>query len=162
MIDLFFLKNMNINLLMKNNDLVDKVKSIKKERQKFIKDVSYTKIKTFEDACRVLNIVPNIPVDIINIEYEFNKSIVAHYKLCIIIRAINRGWVCDFNDKKQYKFYNVFIYSGGSGLRFSLSYSLYDYTNTIIGARLCFESREKAEYAAHQFLKLYDEYFSGQ
>jgi hypothetical protein len=113
----------------------------------------YTDIKSFEDACRVLNIDPSY----IN-GYKLSKQSIAFEKIGIIIQAINGDWKADFSDSNQKKFYNVYTYSVGSGLRFSATHTSYVHTYTSIGARLSFESREKAEYFGKTFIDLINEY----
>jgi hypothetical protein len=115
----------------------------------------YTDIKSFEDACRVLNVTPHVP----NTGDEDSKSVAAYYKICIIISAINGEWKADFSDSNQIKFFNVYIYSG-SGLRFSRTNTNCGYARTSIGGRLCFESREKAEYFSNNFIDLINAYLN--
>ena len=50
------------------------------------------KIKSFEDACKHLRLNPNdLPV-VDMLPEKDRKSIIAFYKLTIIIRALNEGW----------------------------------------------------------------------
>jgi hypothetical protein len=113
-------------------------------------------IKTFEDACKKLNIdpnqLPNVPYD------EFHKPIIAAYKLMIIYKAINNSWVPDWNNYDQYKYFPWFgVLSSGFG--FSCSCYYYDYARTTVGSRLCTDTSEKAIYIAKQFEAEYREYF---
>ena len=111
----------------------------------------YTNIKTYEDACEILGLTPG---DIFN-----NGDLpdeVAYKKLKVIIKAINNGWNPDRNDADQKKWYPWFNSSSGVGF----SYANYDYAGTYsnVGSRLCFESKEKANYMATQFIDLYKEF----
>lgn len=121
----------------------------------------YTDIETFEDACKALNlnsetVIPNFS------EYpeEDRKALIAHAKLVIIAKAINGGWKPDWSNDDQYKYYPWF-YMAGSASGGGFSYGGYDRwtTGSIVGSRLCFETREKAKYAGKQFENLYKEYF---
>ena len=47
-----------------------------------------------------------------------------------------------------------------SGFGFSGSVYDYDFTGASVGSRLCFESKEKADYAANQFLKIYEDFLT--
>jgi hypothetical protein len=87
-------------------------------------DFDFRSIKSYEDACKHLNIDPaNLP-DVSNIPEEFRKSIISHYKLMIIYKAINNGWVPDWNDWDQYKYFPWFrVLSSG----FGFDYSYYDF-----------------------------------
>jgi hypothetical protein len=110
-------------------------------------------IKTFEDACEALGISSDggcMPV----YDEEESADEIAYKKLKVIVAAINQGWTPDWRDSSQTKWFPWFrVLSSGSG--FSVSH--YDYVNasTCVGSRLCFETKEKAEFAATQFIDLY-------
>ena len=114
------------------------------------------RVKTFEEACSLLGKDPNdfLPD---GVPAEDSNSIVAYCKLIIIARALNEGWVPDWKNSNQYKYYPWFDMSSGSGL----SYYGYagQYSLSTVGSRLCFKSRELAEYAGTQFIDLYKEFF---
>ena len=117
----------------------------------------YKSIKTFEDACKHLNIDSSILPDVSGIGEEFRKPIIAHYKLIIIFKAINNGWTPDWGNDNQYKYYPWFwVLSSGFGFCGS-SYDCTD-ANTDVGSRLCTDSSDKARYIAKQFEAEYKEY----
>lgn len=119
--------------------------------------LDYKTIRTFEDACKELNIDPAHLPDVLLIPEEFRKAIVAAYKLMIIYKAINNGWVPDWSNTNQYKYYPWFwVLPSGSGFSFSLYY--YTSTSTGVGSRLCTDTSEKAEYMAKQFSAEYQDY----
>lgn len=117
------------------------------------------KIKSFEDACKVLGInlaLPNLEA----MPESYQKPMLAHYKLCIIAEALNEGWKPNWDDDDEYKYYPWFDMEGsssGSGF----SYGAYDgwAAVTVVGSRLCFKSRELARYVGETFIELYREYF---
>lgn len=115
-------------------------------------------IKTFEDACAHLNIDSiNVP-ELSMIPEEFRKPLIAAYKLMVIYKAINNGWVPDWSNDEQRKWFPWFgVLSSGSG--FSSAGSYYDYVFTYVGSRLCTDTSEKAEYIASQFEAEYVDYF---
>lgn len=80
-----------------------------------------------------------------------------YIKLKTVIEALNEEWTPDWNDVNQQKWWNWF-YFNAPGFRFNAA----DYfcTRSIVGSRLCFRSRELAEYAASQFLDLYKGYMA--
>jgi hypothetical protein len=120
--------------------------------------MDYKEIKTFEDACNALEILAIIP-ELGTTPEEFSGPILAHYKLMVIAKAINGDWKPDWSDSNQWKYYPWFdMRSSASG---GFSYDGYDCWDpgSGVGSRLCFESREKAEYAGTQFKDLYEEYF---
>ncbi len=114
----------------------------------FFKATNYESIKTFEDACKKLKVYPD---DIFN--KKDSPDEVAYKKLKVIVKAINNGWIPNWKDSDQKKWFPWFNLSSGFG--FSGSYYCCDYAGTFIGSRLCFESSEKSEYAANQFIDLY-------
>lgn len=103
------------------------------------------RVKTFEDACEVLGLDPYSQFT----TYDSADEI-AYKKLKIIIRALNEGWTPDWNNSSQYKWYNWFYMDT---FRFADASDRYSYSD--VGSRLCFKSRELAEYAAKQFLSEY-------
>jgi hypothetical protein len=117
------------------------------------KEVSITeKVKSFEDACKVLGLDPeNLPI-VENLPEKDRRSIIAYYKLIVISRALNEGWEPDFSDCKQRKYWNWYYIENGALAGFT-------YTDTVIGSRLCFKTSECATYASENFRDLYFEYF---
>jgi hypothetical protein len=114
------------------------------------------RIKTFEDACLALNLDPtHLPIVDLLPEKD-RKSIIAYYKLTIIIRALNEGWEPNWWDNNETKFYNYFDCSSGSGFVYSDTY--FTVTDASVGSRLCFNSRYLAVYALSQFRDLYEDY----
>jgi hypothetical protein len=115
----------------------------------YLQPETYEEIKTFEDACEELGITNDSPI----FEDDESPDEIAYKKLKIIIKAINQGWTPDWSDTNERKWWPYFNLSSGFG--FSGTYYDYDYADTIVGSRLCFESEEKATYTATQFIDLY-------
>ena len=117
-------------------------------------------IKTFEAACKALKLNPLkcLPV-VTNMPKHHQAAIVANAKLVIIAEALNEGWKPNWNDSNEYKWHPYFEVRAsknkpsGSGLSFNDADSWNSYT--VVGSRLCFKSRELAEYAGTHFKKLY-------
>lgn len=126
----------------------------------------YTDIKTFEDACKVEKIDPKkvIP-DFFCYPEADRKSMEAHAKLIIIVRAANRlandgkQWVPDFTnfDERKYEAWFDLEDNGSSAFR-PYCYDVWG-THSSVGSRLCFISREVCKYIANQFIETYKEYF---
>ena len=116
----------------------------------YFKNKPFNEIKTFEDACEVLD----IDADSVISDQDTSDE-AAYKKLKVVVKAINQGWTPDWNNSNQYKWYPYFNLSSG----FGFSATGYHYGNaiTLVGSRLCFESEEKAKYAGKQFLQLYKE-----
>jgi len=111
------------------------------------------RIKTFEDACAEIGPFPS------SIFNEFDTSDeTAYKKLKIVIKALNEGWVPDWNDTNQKKWYPWFSLTSG----FGFSGSLYFCTITCagVGSRLCFKNEELATYAGTQFIDLYEQFLT--
>lgn len=110
--------------------------------------------KTFQDCCEEVGedhdafmaAVKGLPKD------------EAAYRMLKIIRsALNEGHIPNWDDSSEYKYWPVFKMS-----KFGFSRSDCDYwrTNATAGSRLCFKSRELAEYAGTQFLAIYQDYIT--
>ena len=128
-------------------------KSIKNDSK-----LDFKTIKTFEDACKKLNLDAALLPDLSMIPEEFRKPIIAAYKLLIIYKAINNGWIPDWSKSTQWKYHSWFaVLSSGFGFSFS-SYSCTS-PGTSVGSRLCTDSAEKALYIAKQFEAEYKDYF---
>lgn len=115
------------------------------------------KIKSYEDACKALNLDPaNLPV-VDNLPEKDRKYIVAYYKLTVIIRALNEGWEPNWQDWDEYKYFNWFyIDSAGFACAFT-SYAVSS-ASTNFGSRLCFKNATLARYARETFESLYLDY----
>lgn len=120
------------------------------------------KIKSFEDACKHLGLNPNdLPV-VDMLPEKDRKSIIAFYKLTIIIRALNEGWEPDWSNWDKWKYYNWFYVEKGedqhsSGFRYRDAHCAT--TRTVTGSRLCCGIYADAEYIGKQFEDLYNDYF---
>ena len=120
------------------------------------------KIKTFEDACKALQISEALP-EVSALPEKHQKALIAHYKLITITEALNEGWQPNWNDLDEYKYQPWFEIDAStekpSGFGFSCSYCDNWYTDTTCGSRLCFKSRELCLYAIEQFKQIYIDYY---
>ena len=119
------------------------------------------RVKTFEDACKVLGIAPLLP-DFTGTHPNHQKSLLAHYQLVIIAEALNEEWKPDWSNgewDKWYLWFDMDDDSSSSSGRFSFYYSDVRASVSGVGSRLCFKSRELAKYAGTQFEGLYRDYF---
>jgi hypothetical protein len=119
-------------------------------------------LKTFEDACKVEGLDPEKVLPAFsNYPSKDQKSMLAHAKLVIIVRAANRlanggdEWIPDFDNRDERK-YEIWFEKGSSGFRFDVYVNWT--TDSRVGSRLCFKSRELAKYIANQFEDLYNDY----
>ena len=118
------------------------------------------KIKTFEDACTALGLdSKKVVPDFSMYPEKHQKAIVAHAKLIIIAEALNEGWQPDWGNSSEYKYEPWFYMGGSSGSGFAChDFGLW-LSHSSCGSRLCFKSRELAEYAGEQFSDLYKDYY---
>lgn len=117
------------------------------------------KVKSFEDACQLLKIEPNLPqVDILPENHQ--KAIIAHYKLVIIAEAVNEGWKPNWDNWEERKYYPWFDLEGSSS---GSGFSYHGYVDwnsfSYVGSRLCFKTSELAKYIGETFIDLYKDYF---
>ena len=124
----------------------------------------YTEIKTFEDACEFLNLNPKevIP-SFLNYPKNDRKSMIAHSKLVIIIKAANKlanngkEWKPNFNNTTELK-YEPWFNMGSSGRPFEFVDYGHWHTYSTVGSRLCFKNRAVLKYIVNTFIELYKTY----
>lgn len=88
-------------------------------------------------------------------QYDNLSSDEKAYKLLkLLCSALNEGWKPDWDNPNELKYYPWFEMGGSSGFRF---YD-YSYWRSAVGSRLCFKSKELAEYAGKQFIDLYKQF----
>ena len=117
------------------------------------------KVKSFEDACKVLDITPSVPV-VTGIPEKYQKPLIANYQLMVIAEALNEGWTPDWSNGEWDKWYPWFNMNDSSSAgRFSFYGADVQYSFSGVGSRLCFKSEALADYAGTQFLELYRELF---
>lgn len=113
----------------------------------------YTDIKTFEDACKALDINPALP--------DFSRTprlenfLKAQYQLAVITQALNGDWQPDWKDEDQPKYQLWWDMEDGG---FSLYLVRVGYLLAGVPSCLCFQSREVAKYASETFYELYKSY----
>jgi hypothetical protein len=67
---------------------------------------------------------------------------------------MNEGWVPDWNNSSEWKYYPWF-YLNSPGFRFYGSYYSFANANAGSGSRLCFRTRESSDHAGKKFLSLW-------
>lgn len=110
------------------------------------------RIKTYEDACEALGIVPLNEATLRNAGLTEHE--IAGRKIATITKALNEGWVPNWDNSNERKWRPWFVMSSS---RFAFNAAFYDYSYAFAGfaSRLCFKSEELAIYAAKQFTDLY-------
>jgi len=123
----------------------------------FFSEKPTDRIKTFADACEILDI------DTDDVWHESDEQDeVAYKQLKVVVRALNflangkKEWVPDYNNSNERKWYPWF-YMDKPGFR--LDGVGCDAAGSGVGSRLVFITEELARYAANQFLGLYSNLF---
>lgn len=132
-------------------------------REKFTEeDLSLSivdRVKTFEDAYLIATGY-SYQSQKDNFERGLRPHELARRKLEMICEVLNDGWAPDLLNKDEYKWYPWFIAKDNgdrsAGLSYSNTYISITATSAAFGARLCFETKEKAGYAGSQFINLYE------
>jgi len=154
-------KTINLTDIIPEGFIIDSLNENKtainlKEIPKNIKE----RVKTIEDAISELGADDEDIKALLAIkDLSIPQHIIAQLQLIIIAKALNEGWTPDWNDSNQSKYYPWFNMKSSSVGGFVCDG--FDYWATIshVGSRLCFKSRELAEYAGKQFKDIYEEYF---
>ena len=112
-------------------------------------------VKTFEDA-RKLTGRPDVP-DFSNLPTDMRKHFEAQYKMIVIAEALNEGWIPDWDNYNEYKYYPWFEMSPSS---FAFSDSLCYFADAYAGSgsRLCLKNKELSEYCGKQFIDLWKQF----
>lgn len=114
------------------------------------------RIKSFEDVLKEKNMTLE---DFNELNEDLEPDEVAYRKIKLIAKVLNEGWTPDWSNSNEYKYYPWFKMGSPSGVWFSyFDYDVWSARSTV-GSRLCFKSRELAEYAGKQFESLYKDYF---
>jgi hypothetical protein len=120
----------------------------------FFKKMEFELLDSFDKCCKKSG----------TSEEEFNKKFLKadlsidalnHERLGIINAAINDGWVLDYANHDQRKWFPVFEVSS-SGFGFSCSSYRYVNASSGVGSRLCFETEEQSDYSAVRFIKYWE------
>jgi len=132
-----------------------------KKNEKEVKEqpFDYRDIKTVEDAHRKTGIKQLSLEDLQCVAEEFRAAVLAVHNLFVVFKAINNGWVADYTNFNQTKYFPwQKVNSSGSGFVFSLSAYPYDLTLSRVGSRLCTDTSEKALYVGEQFAAEYEKF----
>ncbi len=112
------------------------------------------KIKTFEDA---LAATGESQESFDSRTVNDSPDEIAYKKIKVIANALNEGWLPDWQDSDENKYYPWFDFEDDHGSGLGLSYHDCDYGRSLsyVGSRLCFKTRGLAVYAGQQFTSIY-------
>ena len=114
------------------------------------------RVRTFSDACEVLDISSDLP-DVKNLPLRHRKAIIANYKLIIIAEALNEGWRPNWQDPDEYKYYPWFSMAKSTEVDPSNAYATATIAHANFGSRLCFKNCELAIHFGQEFADLHNE-----
>ncbi len=114
------------------------------------------RIKTFEDVLKAMDMTLE---DFEETSKDLMPDELAYRKLKQIVGVLNEGWTPDWSNSNEWKYYPWFKMGSPSGSGFSFDVCDGWVSASDVGSRLCFKSRELAEYAGKQFENLYKDYF---
>ena len=127
----------------------------------FNTELTMSLVKSYEDACRELGILPTYP-KFTQCPKIDRKSMIAYHQLTIIIRALNilpngKYWKPDFNNRNEYK-WRIWWQVDEDCLGISFAGYAPSGALTAVGSQLLFRSEELADYCAKQFKDLWSDY----
>lgn len=124
------------------------VKAVKKASEKIT-----DRIKNFDDVLNELNLTKT----------KFDNSCtylspdeICYRKIKMIAQVLNEGWIPNYNNTNEYKWYPYFNVSSG----FGFAGSFRDHGSTSVGARLIYKSEALSNYAGKQFIEIYKEFLT--
>ena len=128
-----------------------------KEELQFIKKPITSRVKSFDDACKVLGIENNL--SIVGGTNKNRQKMIIFNKMLIILEALNEGWVPDWDNGDENKWYPYYNRVNGE-----LAFNTSNYHNSCsyCGLYLCFKSKQLSEYfgSIAEFSKLYNEFIN--
>ncbi|ANF51722.1 hypothetical protein A0O34_14955 [Chryseobacterium glaciei] len=119
------------------------------------------RIKSIDDAVGELGEDDPDVIHYLKLEASgINGHILYSQMLVVITKALNEEYTPDWNNGEWDKWYNWFNMSSSSSGRFSFGGSAARGSLSYCGSRLCFKSKELAQYAAKQFIDIYEKAFT--
>lgn len=151
----------------------------------FVKKGIKERVKTFEDAREALGDEHPLVKEywgVVNVDLDITQDLITYLKLRIITAALNEGWEPQFT-VDECRYYPVFEFftqrefnemsddkkrrvvgrvyhntSAGGYLVFASAGIVPSFSRCDVGSRLVLKSRELAEYAGRQFIRLYADF----
>lgn len=110
------------------------------------------RVKIFEDALRITGDAP-VP-SFSDVPEKDREYFIALYKMMVIVKALNKGWIPDWTNFREQKWRPWFVMFP-SGFAFHVSDCGYEYSGAGSGSIFCFKSKELSDYCAKQFIELW-------
>ncbi len=142
---------LGVSMLRHNSDL-DSLKS----NRELIKSVPILdRIKTIEDIYFEAEVNEEDIIIFKNPKNKKERYINACNIIPIISQVLNEGWIPDYLDTDECKYYPYFIRRSSGWL---LGDSLYDLVNSRMGFGFTYKTKELSDFAGKTFLKYYIDY----
>jgi hypothetical protein len=111
------------------------------------------RINSYEDACADQAIQPLTIDQFSFIPEQYRRRAFLNHKHSVVADSLNEGWIPNWKDHNQAKY---FPYFKDSGAGFEFSYTVYACWRTpaAVSSRLYFKTRELAEKAGEIFVKI--------
>lgn len=111
----------------------------------------------FAASCKYLGINDEFAFDCAD---EHVKAMQSLYMLVIIAQAWNKidGFVPDWSNGDQWKYYPWFVYKGHAGFVYAYTYDTASHASAYIGSRLCFKSSNRARQFGEMFTDLFNDF----
>ena len=120
--------------------------------KEFFADKITDRVKTYADACEETGDNQIDEIEFLKLGFSIDE--IYYRKIKTITKALNEGWVPDWNNSNEKKWAPWFNLSSSAFVFYGADY-YYSYAGAGNGSRLCFKSDELAAYAAKQFTELY-------
>jgi hypothetical protein len=118
---------------------------------------SWQSIKSLQCAIQSLGDKDEEVITLRNMQnVNLPRYILAEQELVVVTKTVNEGWVADYNNHNQAKWYSWFYL----GDNFRLADSVYRFSSSSVSSRLVLETEEKAKHLSDNFLNLYKEYMN--
>lgn len=119
--------------------------------------MDYKQITSWEDAAQALQIDPVASLPYPQSNNADQEAANGFYKMQLICRLSNDGWIPDWDNWNENKYYPWFKLSGGG---FSSHGCGYAGTAPRVGARLVFRDKKMAIYAGQTFTDIYKSFMT--
>lgn len=155
------MSNKKESALKKKKELQSKIAELDKvintpepENKKIISIMD--RVKSVEDACKILKTTLEKELPYKNPITPDQISENAYKELVLIIRVLNEDWIPSFgtNENSYLPYFNL----SSSGFAFSFTHFNIWSTGTNVAARLCYRTRELAEFGGKHFESTYKRY----
>lgn len=125
-------------------------KEIKKEVTERVKTLGDAIQELGENDCEVQQLRKLHSID------SLSTAIIAEQEIVIIVKALNEGWIANWNDSSEYKYFTWFYL--GDNFRYNHCSDWCAGSNT--SSRLCLKTSDLAKYAGEQFTEIYKKFMN--